>query len=65
MGIEETELDKFEDFTIESSKEVWWSTTVELECKWNGKKFTVRDYEDSNGREFFWGDGEYQFTEKE
>jgi len=61
----ENEYAKFEDLTIESCDEVWWHTTVELKCEWNGKKFTVRDSENSKGRDFIWMEGEDQFTQEE
>ena len=59
------EYEKFEDLEIVDSREVWWATTLQLECEWNGKKFTVRDAETSKSREFFWIEGEDQFTQEE
>jgi hypothetical protein len=59
------EYEKFEDLTIESSREVWWAKTDELECDWNGKKFTVRIAENSKGGEIIWMKGSEQFTEEE
>ena len=61
----EDDYEQFEDLIITSSNEVYWATTVEIECEWKGKKFTVRDAEDSNSRDFFWRDGEEQFTQEE
>jgi|TARA_R110000765_G_scaffold53828_5_gene107800 hypothetical protein len=61
----EDEYTKFEDLTIESSNEVWWHTTVELKCEWDGRKFTVRDSENPKGRDFIWISGEDQFTSDE
>jgi hypothetical protein len=61
----EDNYEKFEDLEIVDSREVWWATTVQLECEWNGKKFTVRDAETSKSREFFWIEGEDQFTQEE
>ena len=61
----ENEYEKFEDLEITDSREVWWATTRQLECEWNGKKFTVRDAETSKSREFFWIEGEDQFTQEE
>ena len=61
----ENEYEKFEDLEIVDSREVWWATTRQLECEWNGKKFTVRDAETSKGRDFYWIEGEDQFTPEE
>ena len=61
----ENEYEKFEDLEITDSREVWWATTRQLECEWNWKKFTVRDAETSKSREFFWIEGEDQFTQEE
>ena len=61
----EDNYEKFEDLEIVDSREVWWATTLQLECEWNGKKFTVRDAETSKSREFFWIEGEDQFTQEE
>ena len=47
----EDNYEKFEDLEIVDSREVWWATTLQLECEWNGKKFTVRDAETSKSRE--------------
>jgi len=56
------EDDKFEEMTVESSKEVWWAKTDELELEWNGKKFTIRIAENSKGGELIWMKGEEQFS---
>ena len=61
----EDNYEKFEDLEIVDSREVWWATSIQLECEWNGKKFTVRDAETSKSREFFWIEGEDQFTQEE
>ena len=61
----ENEYEKFEDLEITESREVWWATTLEINCEWKGKKFTVRDAENSKGRDFFWIEGEEQFTSEE
>ena len=56
------EDDKFEEMTVESSKEVWWAKTDELELEWNGKKFTIRIAENSKGGHLIWMKGEEQFS---
>ena len=61
----EDDYSKFEDLKIATSDEVQSHTTVELKCEWNGKKFTVRDSENPKGRDFFWIEGEDQFTSEE
>lgn len=62
---EEDDYKKFDDFIIEASNEVWWHTTVELNCNWKGKEFTVRDSENPKQRDFIWMEGEDQFTQEE
>ena len=63
--IEDEDYTKFDELVIETSDEVWWHTTIELKCKWDGKEFVVRDSENPKGREFIWMKGEDQFTQDE
>ena len=41
----DNEYEKFEDLVVESSSEVYWAKTDEIELEWNGKKFTIRIHE--------------------
>ena len=58
----EDEYTDFEDMVVESSREVWWAKTDELELEWDGKKFTVRIAENCKGGELIWMKGEEQFS---
>ena len=60
----ETEDDKFEEMTVESSNQVWWAATDELVLDWDNKKFTIRIAENSKGGELIWMEGQDQFTQE-
>jgi|TARA_B110000902_G_scaffold249227_1_gene307174 hypothetical protein len=61
----DNEYEKFEDLVVESSSEVYWAKTDEIELEWNGKKFTIRIHENSKGGETIWMKGEEQFSQEE
>tara|TARA_R100000231_G_C5294333_1_gene155589 strand:+ start:46 stop:291 length:246 start_codon:yes stop_codon:yes gene_type:complete len=61
----ENEYEKFEDLEVTDKRRVWWATTDEIICDWNGKKFTVNLAETSKGSEIHWMAGEDQFTDEE
>jgi hypothetical protein len=61
----EDEFKKFEDFIVKDSNEVYSAITIQYNCEWDGKKFIIRDFEDTKSRDLVWIEGQEQFTEDE
>ena len=61
----DNEYEKFENLEVTEKRRVWWATTDEIHCNWDGKKFIVRIAETSKGGEVIWMEGGEQFTDVE